>query len=135
VFGRTVSQTVVPFTFIVYLVISAPPSKVDEPHETVNLETPSTAAAKRVGAPGATLGVCIADAVFALDSVEAWSVTVTTLNSSAVGSVLAGVLLGVGVLAAADCTGAAEYEPTEGDELIVAARIEAMRTIGVPTVE
>jgi predicted tellurium resistance membrane protein TerC len=62
---------VAPFTFIVYLVITAPPSKVDEPHDAVSLEIPSTTAAKRVGAPGATFGVCIADAVFALDSVVA----------------------------------------------------------------
>jgi len=104
VFGRTDSQTVAPFTFIVYLLMIAPPSNVDAPHETVNLEIPSATAAKRAGAAGATFGVWIAEAVLALDSVEAWSVTVTTLNSSALGSEL--VVLG-GVTAAAFTEGAA----------------------------
>jgi hypothetical protein len=91
VFGRTVSQIVAPFTFSVYLVIATPPSKVEAPHETVNLLIASATADKRVGAPGATIGVCIACAVFALDSVVAWSVTVTTLNSYAGSSGSGGV--------------------------------------------
>ena len=86
-FGRTDSHTVVPFTFIVYLVMIAPPSNVDAPHVAVSLEIPSATAAKRAGAPGATFGVCSADAVLALDSEVAWSVTVTTLNSRGAGPV------------------------------------------------
>jgi hypothetical protein len=85
VFGRTVAQTSTPFTDILYPVIVAPPSNVEAPHETVNLAIVSASAVSRLGAPGAVLGVCIAEAVFALVEVEARSVTVTTLNSKGAG--------------------------------------------------
>jgi hypothetical protein len=58
-------------TDILYPVIGAPPSKVEAPHETVNLLIASATAFKRLGALGTTFGVWIADAEFALVAVEA----------------------------------------------------------------
>ncbi len=84
----------------------APPSNVEAPHETVSLLIASATTDRRVGAPGTDLGVCTADAVLALDSDVAMSVTVTTLNSRGAGPVLgAGVL---GAVTAAATTGADE---------------------------
>lgn len=69
--------------------------------------------------------------MLAFDSVDAWSVTVTILNSRALGSEFDGVLGAGGVTAARVTTGA--YVATEPDGYI--ERIEAMRITGVPTDE
>ena len=71
-----------------------PPSKVDGPHETV-IFSPAKVAFKRVGAPGATFGVCTAVVELPVESVDAVVVTVTTLNTYA--GVATGVGEGVGV--------------------------------------
>ena len=133
VLGRTVSQIVVPLILRVYLVTGVPPSNVVAPHETVNLLIASATAVKRDGEPGTEFGVCIADAVFAVDSVVAWSVTVTTLNSYAVGSVLVGVVgAGVGAVTAASATTGADDQL--GDE-IGSIRMLAIRITGSAALE
>ena len=105
--------------------ISTPPSKVDAPHETVSLEIASAAAVKRLGAPGADFGVWNADAVLALVEVEAWSVTVTTLNSSGAGPVEG---------AGAGALGAGVETDARLTELILTEAIlnEALRTVPPP---
>jgi hypothetical protein len=119
----------VPFTLAEYLVIAVPPSKVETPHETVILVFSSVVAVRREGAPGTELGVCIAEAVLAVDSVVASSVTVTTLNSSGVLELDVGA---TGSVNAARVTTGAEITAADDQlgEVTGSIRMLAMRITG-----
>lgn len=134
VFGRMVSQSTAPLTLTVYLLIGAPPSKVDAPHETVSSLIASAVALKRLGAPGATTGVCIAFAVLASVAPWALSVTVTMRNSYAVAPSPVGDGLGEGD---AETSGAAAMRtdaartPTRRTPAAIGAEVGAPAALGV----